>query len=178
MSNSLRRLHGHRLHAFGDLQILEGCVQHGRGALLESVVELALTLLVGQLVVTQIFGAVLADYTKIDVRARAQIVEDTRRDGVTHQQLAFFLGQVWLPAALKDRHGGQTARSHSGIRQFVGAAVRMDAVDMWSILVDATEHKSSANVSLVPEQHLLQYVVGTHNGHLSLRIESVKLQLR
>lgn len=49
------------------------------------------TLLVGLVVGSQVVHLALGDDTQVDVAARAQVVEDTGRDGVTHQPLGLVL---------------------------------------------------------------------------------------
>ena len=56
--------------------------------------------------------------------------------------------KVWLPACLKDSHGGEGAWAHHLEGSGVGRAVRVDAVQRGAMFIHAPKHEGSANVPL------------------------------
>lgn len=71
---------------------------------------------------------------------------------------------------LKDRHGGQTARSHGHEGELVGTAVRVHGVEVRARDVHATEHQRRRDVALVLEKHLLEQRHGRHHTGFGIRV--------
>ena len=59
---------------------------------------------------------------------------------------------VLLPTRLKHSHSGQRAGSHGDIGQFVGRAVRMNTIQIRAFSVNPSQHKCSADMSLISIQ--------------------------
>ena len=57
--------------------------------------------------------------------------------------------QVLLPTGLKDGHRGQRARAHSHVRKFVSGTVRVNTIQITTVIVHSSQDKGSADISLV-----------------------------
>lgn len=166
-------------HELGELVLLDDLlVQHGRGALGELVRLELLAPLVRPDVSPVQRGLVGRDDGHVDVAARAQVVEDAGLDGLAAQLHGLLPGQVGLPGALEDAHGGQAAGAHGHVGQLVGAAVGVHGEEVGARGVDARHHEVGADVALVPEQVLLQHRHARHDARLAARRERVQLQVR
>lgn len=81
------------------------------------------------------------------------------------------------PSTLEDCHGRQRARSHSGIFLFLCGTMRINAVQLWSIKIEATQYERGANVALITEQHLLYHRVGGAHRHNTASVKTMQFQL-
>jgi hypothetical protein len=104
----------------------------------------------------------LLNNTDIDVGARAEIIEDTRLDGVAADFDGFGAVAVVLPLGFEDGHGGETARAHGYIGEFVGGAVRVHGEEADAGGVDARDDEVGADVALVAEEVLFEHC---HDGY-------------
>merc|ERR1719427_1605309 len=117
------------------------------------------------------------DNNEIDIAARPHVVKDSCPDGISHQLLGILLTHVRDPPGLQHGHGREGAGAHSAVWNLTGGAMSCYFVKMWSSYVNPTHDEIGPDVSLVPEQHLLDQPVGSHDPDLPASVESVELQL-
>lgn len=164
---------------FGKLLLLDNLlVEDGGGALGERVALQLGALLVGLDKVALEGRLVLGNDGDVDVGAGAEIVEDTREDGVAGELDGVVLGQLGLPLRLKDTHGRQTTGAHGHVGELVSAAVRVHREQVRARRVAAGHDQVRANVALVAEEVLLQHRHARHHARLAARRQAVQLQLR
>ena len=60
-------------------------------------------------------------------------------------------------AILKGCHGSQGPRPHGDVGQFVGGAVSMNSVEIWSSNIHTSQDKVGSNVALIGKEMLLQH---------------------
>lgn len=130
-------------------------VEDGGGAAGELVVLELLTPLVGLDEAAVQGGLLGGDDGEVDVRAGAQVVEDTGLDGLGAELHGLLLGQARLPLGLEDGHGGQRTGPHGHVGQLVGAAVGVDGKEVGAGGINAGDDQVGADVALVLEQMLL-----------------------
>lgn len=152
-------------------------VQHGRRAALEFVVALLRLPLVGREVIPQQLRLLLRDDAHVHVRARSQVVPDTRFDGVGAQRHGFLARQVRLPLRLEHAHRRQAAAAHRHVGQLVGGAVRVHGEQVRARGVAAGYYEVRADVALVPEQVLLQHGHDGHDARFAAGREGVQLEV-
>ncbi|KAL3911507.1 MAG: hypothetical protein SGARI_001613, partial [Bacillariaceae sp.] len=101
-------------------------------------------------------GRVLANDADIAVGSRSQIVKDTGTNGTLDQLDGGSFVHILAPGRFKDRHGRQRTRSHGGVIQLGGTAMRMDLVDGRSVDITSTKDQGGTDMSLVLEETSLQ----------------------
>ncbi len=139
------------------------------GALGEDVALQFGALFVGLDKVAQKRRLFLGNDSHVHVGAGAEIVEDTREDGVAGELDGFVSGHAGLPLGLKDAHGGEGAAAHGDVGQFVGAAVGVDGEEVGAGRVAAGDDEVGANVALVAEQMLLEHGHAGDDARLAAR---------
>lgn len=117
------------------------------------------------------------DHRQIDITSRAQIIPDARLDRLRAELHRLLLVQLRLPLRLKDRHGRQRAGAHGHVGELVGGTVRVHGKQVGAGRVDACDHQVRADVTLVPEEVLLEKGHARHDARLAARGQRVQLQL-
>mmetsp|Transcript_9760 Transcript_9760/g.26021 ORF Transcript_9760/g.26021 Transcript_9760/m.26021 type:complete len:345 (+) Transcript_9760:417-1451(+) len=126
---------------------------------------------------SELRGSFLDD-TDVDVAARPQIVEYTRRNRLVHELLCLLLGHRVLVFRLENCHCSQRARAHGHEREAVRRPVWVHRVQVRPVQVASAQHQSGADVPLILEQHLLEHRESSHNSALTTCAEPMQLQLR
>lgn len=132
-------------------------VQNSRSSPLENIALLLLASLIRLDVTSLQCSLLLRDNRNVDVRSGTQIIENTSLDSVRCQVDSLLFRQCWLPLRLEDRHGCERTTSHGDIWKFVSTAVCMDSKQSNTSGVNSSYNEVCANVSLVPEQMLLEH---------------------
>lgn len=119
----------------------------------EPIPLLLLYTLIGHLDVAEHLCVPGSDDTRVDIGARAEIVEDTRRDGVLDELQRIVARHVGPPASFEDGHGGETTRAHGHVGEFVCGTVRSNGEEVRACGVDTAEDERSTNLALVSKNH-------------------------
>lgn len=119
----------------------------------------------------------ISDDGDIDIAAGTEIVKDTSLDGLSHQVHSLLFVQSRAVVGLEDGHGRKGPGAHGHKWKAIHTAMRIDSVKTRSSRVNSTQDECSPNVSLMPEQILLQHRHGRRQSHLTTTVETVQLQL-
>ena len=150
-------------------------LQHGGRPGLEAVALLLLLALVGRDVIAHQGSLLGRDDAHVDVAAAAEVVENTRLDGVARELDRRLARQGRLPLRLEDRHGRQRAAAHRDVGELVGRAVRVHCEEPDARGVDARDDEIRADVALVAEEMLLQERHAGDDARLAAGGEGVQL---
>lgn len=136
----------------------------GGGTARESVVTFLWLPLVGREVVAeQLRGPILFNNADIDVTSGAEIVEDTGHDGLGAEVDGRLAVKVRPPGGLEHGHGGQRPGAHGHVGKLIGRPVRMHREEVRTRWIHACNDQVCADVSLVPEEVLLEHRHARHN---------------
>lgn len=157
---------------------LDALLDEGRAAMGKLVGLLLGRALIGHDPVAVDLGLVLVgDHSDVNIRAGAEVIEDTGFDSLGNQVHGLLLVHGRAPVGLEDGHGGQGARAHGDKGQAVDAPVRVDGVQVGPSAVHPAQDQGCSDMPLVPEQVLLQHRHGRSQTDFSPTVKAVELQL-